>query len=304
LLRGDERNFFIGTELDGLQQIRLSGFTHFYPGEPAIPSSFLEDRSGRIWAGTHRGGIYIFSPGQKDKSTPNNIVRFDPADLNISPASTITGLLEDRDGNIWIGTSRQELIIYDGKTFSTCFLPPDSGAVPGGNANVIFYRDRYHDNIVIGSYSGLYLYEGTFDNSSAEKKFIHYTTASGLSSNNIVALTGDAEGKIWIGTRADGVNVLDLQKNSGERVTHYNNKSGLPDNHIFSMVTDLKGRIWTGTEAGLAMFHRNGFTVFSTAEGLTDNLVTTLVCDSSNRIWPEPREDFQPFLKTEIPHFP
>jgi len=85
---------------------------------------------------------------------------------------------------------------------------------------------------------------------------VYDTENSGLPDNYLTnALTIDAQGNIWIGTRSRG-----LAKFDGETWTVYNTgNSGLPDNWIRPLAIDRQGNIWISTQIrGLAVYREGG----------------------------------------------
>src|SRR4030065_405207 len=58
----------------------------------------LEDRRGRIWIGTHSGGLNLF-----DRDS-GKFIRFTNEDGLAN--NDILGLLEDQHGNLWMSTNR------------------------------------------------------------------------------------------------------------------------------------------------------------------------------------------------------
>jgi ligand-binding sensor domain-containing protein/signal transduction histidine kinase len=82
--------------------------------------------------------------------------------------------------------------------------------------------------------------------------FEHYTTAEGLSSTQIRAITQDKFGFIWIAT-SDGLNRFD-----GRQFTQYRHlaadSNSLLSNIINSMVADSAGKLWLATNKGLCYY--------------------------------------------------
>ena len=82
--------------------------------------------------------------------------------------------------------------------------------------------------------------------------FDHLTPEDGLSESTVLAITQDAEGFMWFGTR-EGLNRYDARK-----IKVYRNdpedSTTLSDNFIYSLLWDRRGRLWIGTRNGLNLF--------------------------------------------------
>jgi signal transduction histidine kinase/ligand-binding sensor domain-containing protein len=71
-----------------------------------------------------------------------------------------------------------------------------------------------------------------------------------LSTNELTCLLLEKEGgNIWIGTKGNGLDYFDRQKNI---FLHYTTNNGLPHNSIYNMLFDDAGRLWLGTGNGLS----------------------------------------------------
>ncbi len=93
--------------------------------------------------------------------------------------------------------------------------------------------------------------------------FIHYTSASGLSSNTVYGCMQDQEGFLWFATDA-GVSRFD-----GYTFTNYSTSDGLADNEVFFMHQDHSGRIWFATLNGhISYFYLGRFYNSANTPGL------------------------------------
>jgi ligand-binding sensor domain-containing protein/signal transduction histidine kinase len=124
---------------------------------------------------------------------------------------------------------------------------------------------------------------------TAEYFFKQYTTAHGLSFDQVMALAEDARGFLWVGT-ADGLNRFD-----GKTFKIYRpmpgDDSGLPHTQVLGLANDAKGRLWISTygglcrlEAGGRRFHRVPLSA-SAGEEETDTWVSQLVFDKEGAGW-------------------
>ena len=103
-------------------------------------------------------------------------------------------------------------------------------------------RDGY---IWVGTYSGLYRYDGKSFEKSTVSPYIY----------NVMSLFVDSTGKLWIGTNDTGLFSYDPE--NGE-VIHYTVREGLPSDSIRAICEDEDGRMYVGTVAQLAFIEKNG----------------------------------------------
>ncbi|HMQ61210.1 MAG TPA: two-component regulator propeller domain-containing protein, partial [Flavilitoribacter sp.] len=101
LLEGGDRSLWIAT-INGLYRIRPDGdkveHLGFTPDFEDFRSVVLhEDRQGRIWIGTVKGGLQILDPRL------NKVVKSVTIKKGLAN-NTVVNILEDDDGDFWVGT--------------------------------------------------------------------------------------------------------------------------------------------------------------------------------------------------------
>ena len=104
--------------------------------------------------------------------------------------------------------------------------------------------------------------------SAQTARFVNYGPDDGLSSSSVYAITQDAEGYLWVGTRGG------LYRFDGIRFEPFN--EGLPALRVTSLTVDGGGRLWIGTAAGLCV---EGSTA------LSGRHVRALCTDRSGAVW-------------------
>ncbi|MBA2731313.1 MAG: hypothetical protein H0U54_00320, partial [Acidobacteria bacterium] len=197
-----------------------------------------EDRRGDIWIAT----TVVTGLVRWERST--GIFHELTEETGVPPKTDFTAFREDDQGNLWIGTAEDGgLLRYrDGRfrRFTT-----EDGVPPGWIISL--YLDHAGRLWIASQLGGL----NRVDNPSAESlRFIRYTTADGLSSNNIRSITEDAWGRIYVGT-GHGVDRLDPETG---RIKHYTVADGLPKNVIEHAYRDRHGALWFGSVFGVSRF--------------------------------------------------
>lgn len=279
----------------------------------ALVSSVLVNRDGSIWAGTEGGGLNLISPSrdqitvygmrQAGFGASENIVKcmargedgilwvgaldglymFDTARKLFSHQplpnmKTRSGrrqvyALLPVDGGLWIGTNGGGLLFRsDDGTFTSYTAGESGNSLPGNHINALT-RDRMTGSIWIGTERGL----SNFDPASG--RFTNYPEGSGplhLSSSSVTSLFMDKKGRLWVGTRGAGLNILDARRT---RFTLFTHKDGLANDVIRAVNEDPVGQFWVSSNKGLSRVTTTGgtqlrfrsVTNYSVHDGLQSN---------------------------------
>lgn len=199
----------------------------------------FEDSKGNVW----------FSTTSRETA---GIARWDRTVdrvLNLSAAPGLSSLKddwaarsfgEDDAGNVWIGFTG-ELVRHDASGFRI-FTATD-GLPPGAIREI--YRDRSGRLWLASAQSGLIRVD---DSRTDRPTFVKYTTAQGLSSNNVEVITEDRSGHIYVG----GGRGLDRLDPATGRVRQFTTADGLPSGLFRAAFHDRNGVLWFGTHDGLA----------------------------------------------------
>lgn len=139
-----------------------------------------------------------------------------------------------------------------------------------------------------GSYRGLLRYDGY-----RFTRFEHQSdNPHAIGGNYIRALALGLDGRIWIGTFADGVSVYNPKTNQFTNYRHNpNDNNSLANNRVDAIIADPDGRIWLGTNNGLNRFDpaTQKFEHFRHIPGdetsLNDNHIRSLLIDTRQRLW-------------------
>jgi len=304
---------WIGTDA-GLDRFDGGRFTHFTARDGLPPGSvraIREDREGRLWIGTiaglpgtraSGGGLAVFRDGRFEK----------PSAIASPPLPGVMAILEDRDRNLWLGTSGGGIArLREGRieswipgagpaTSLIWSLAEDSegslwfGTQPGGlhrlgNSLFASYtkRDGLPDEviesvfenragrIVIGTHAG-----GVCSVESGGLKCL--STADGLAHNRVNAILEDVNGDVWLGTEGG----LDrLRDGDVRKITRYTTRDGLPADHVNALLRDRAGTLWVGTwGGGLAQWSGDRFEAYGPNNGV-GLYVNVLYQGRGDRVW-------------------
>ena len=201
-----------------------------------------EDSRGDVWIST-------LSPlnnglSRWDRAT-NSLHTYSEADglpsLRMNPA---TAFAQGPAGEVWIGLLGGGLLRYQDGRFS---LFTTADGLPAGTIRSL-YVDSAHRLWLASALGGL----GRVDQPGAQRpNFVLYTTAQGLSSNDVWCVTEDNFGQIYVGTGRglDRLDPLSLH------IKHYRTADGLLLGKITSSFRDHHGSLWFASNVhGLSRF--------------------------------------------------
>ncbi|GJQ62938.1 MAG: hypothetical protein SCALA702_19910 [Melioribacteraceae bacterium] len=280
--------------------------TNYYAGPllfsrmgPNSITSLKEDKFGNIWVGTWGNGIKIYR-----KST-GELLHIN-ADFNDDGlhSNRILDITADSRGNMFLATF--------GGGLNKIFLHHDPFS-----EGFIFRFDRYDPIIDRSNGESLYLntlhisgdsllwigtnsvglYSFDISGRSQTKVFTHYNnisnSANRLNSSNIVSITEDGSGNLWLGTFGGGLTKFNPDENTWFTFRH---DSQLPntiaDDEILSVFADNSGIIWVGAHLaqGISKIYKveKKFEQINRQypdKGLNDNVVWEVYTEDSNIFW-------------------
>jgi signal transduction histidine kinase/ligand-binding sensor domain-containing protein/DNA-binding response OmpR family regulator len=288
------------------------------------------DRRGRMWVGTDGGldrydpatrSFVRYAPGDSGRTgtgsrrirtiiddgkdglwlgTGDGLQHFDPATGRYQvwhhrasdPASLaddqISALVLDARGTLWIGTAAGvDSLAHPGAPFVHHGVPD---AEPKFNA-IIALAVGADQTLWVGSLGGLESWP--IQSATPHPTRRRYGPAEGLMPGAVPSLYLDPEGKVWVGTYADGLYLWD---GAGKRFANYRHLPGdnrsVGDNQISALYRDRLGTFWVGTwfagvsrvdlsSGGFARIVRQN----SEPHILLDNKVRAIVDDGAGRLW-------------------
>lgn len=248
----------------------------------------LKDRKGRFWVGTLGGGLYLFNQntGHFKRVTllpPNSI------DKSSKDYAHIIALMEDRKGNIWVGTGNSGVckISADEQVFySDMRLINNPNSLKEGMIRT-FCKDNMGNEWIGLKGHGLTLKKDNKFQYDSYKKY----TKSGKNNRSpeISAIYKDKSNRVWFGHK-EGLSFISYKNNIPVFKNYYNSELGI----VSILFQDKQGTIWVGTEEkGLQKITPIGdkleITQYpyqsKTKGGLHSPWVTTIIEDDKNNLW-------------------
>ena len=216
----------------------------------------LCDSYGHIWFCTYGGGI-----GKLTGDSVSMLTIHEGVNNNI-----IKTMLEDREGNYWIG-SWNGLYKYNGDRFVSYTI--DDGL---SNNNILSVYTDAINHLWFGTLTGgVNMFDG--------KTFKNYTANEGLKSNTIWSIYQDHEGSYWFGT-TNGPSRLRAADNLIESPF-----PELSNSIIYSILEDRNHQLYFGTDKGVYVYDGGVCKIINAKDGLTDEQVRVLFMDETGVIW-------------------
>ena len=153
---------------------------------------------------------------------------------------------EDSEGSVWVATA---------EGLTGALVAEKARTVIGGgmllNSSMVVLCTRRDGSMWAGTYG-----KGLWRVSRGDTRL--YTTADGLSNDQIRSLVEDQDGALWIGTFGGGLDCL-----RGGHFFHYTSKDGLLSDNISHIEDDGRGSLWLSTTRGICRIAKQQLLDFS-----------------------------------------
>jgi len=286
---------------DYLAGIKLLGNNASREGEGAFssisrPYRIVSDRDGNLWIATLGTGIRRISPaGEAEVSAAHPFSKKDGLSSN-----TVWSILEDHEGNIWVGTENGLDCFQDSRVTP---LPEREGLAHDTVTGLAATSDG---SVWIGTLGGLIRVHGA-DRSFytapdvvslyVDREGRLLTGGEGVAHpeghslsflplpkgvlSRVQSITEDLEGGLWLCETYKGL----FRWQSGKLV-NVGEKESFGQRRPTAVYTDGKGRVWTGFSDGAVASYQDGqFRMYTEKDGLTLRNVNGIYEDRTGAIW-------------------
>ncbi len=221
----------------------------------AAIQAVMRDRHDRLWIGFQSGGLVSEVAGAFSRFTDT---RFSESDA--------LAMLEDPEGNVWLGTGSGLWRLHEPK-FPTWGEPE---GLPGRVVWTITPRGR--GGLWVGSDGGLSIY--------SEGRFVNLPAPSGFANLRVRAVLDDGD-EVFVGTQGAGMYRLDP---SSLKLTA--RIDGIGGHAVYALCKDRLGQIWVGTDEGLFVIDHGRVTAANARLGITGNTTVRIIHeDADGKIW-------------------
>ncbi len=238
-----------------------------------------KDSKGNYWLASKDYGVFRITPLSDNQYSVVNMSHSD-SDPNSLSDNRAYDCVEDKNGNIWVATygggvnvlthdaSGKEVFLHKGNGMH--------GYPPHSHLKVRTIELGPDGDVWAGTTDGILLM--TCENAKVDIKQLEASEEfpdSILYSNDIVCMSTDFSGTMWIGTNGGGIAHATSKDSQGRWLfNNYGARDGLPSEEIKSLACDSKGKIWLATDNKICSFDpkKEIFTTFSSLDGVDETL--------------------------------
>jgi signal transduction histidine kinase/DNA-binding response OmpR family regulator len=153
IVQSDRQTVWVATNEDGVFRLKINPNTskimasrHYSTKDRSLNSNHIQcifcDAKGRIWAGSNGGGLSLFD-------VRNDVFVCVQQEYNL-PGDLVSNIIEDRQGNLWLGAVSGLVRLKDGKA---CLFTTTDG-LPDTHFNLNAFFQTPEGEIFIGSHNG------------------------------------------------------------------------------------------------------------------------------------------------------
>jgi signal transduction histidine kinase/ligand-binding sensor domain-containing protein/DNA-binding response OmpR family regulator len=289
-------NFWIIYQ-DGMVE-KINGQTHSVIYKSSILKDFNKkeilnynlfiDAQDELWiyvSGDPRG-VFYFNPVTNVLLPINKETGKIKLNTNI-----VTGILQDKQGKIWIGTDHGGVNLLDKKDFTIHYLMnnADDDKSLSQNSIIAMYKDN-SGIIWVGTYKqGINYYH---ENGVKFSLYRHQLSdPNSLNYDDVNRFVEDSKGNLWIGTNGGGLIYFDRKKGKFFQFRHNpEDPNSLSNDVIVSLWIDHQKKIWIGTYyGGLDCYDGKKFTHFKhdalDPGSISDDRIWEIFEDSQKNLW-------------------
>ena len=233
----------------------------------------LQDSRGLLWISTNANGLFVYDP----ESDEMRHYTYRPDGLNRISSNCLGHIMEDRSGSIWVSGGTSGLVHLSVLANGASYIYPEDDKLINQETTIRTVTHMKDGAIWVSNFKGhIYKYEVSLQQ---KPRIDNYSVG-------IYKILEDETGKLWLGSRGEGLCV------DG---TWYKHQAGdtcsLAHNRVFDIFSDYRQRIWIATFGGgldLAVPSEDGrsYTFRHFLQGNTvQQEIRVITSDANNWMW-------------------
>jgi signal transduction histidine kinase/ligand-binding sensor domain-containing protein len=261
VLADGQGGFWLGGETD-LVHWHQGGISEVYPVKSGI-MGLARATDGTVWVGIGEEG-----PGRGLELLKDGVLQpFATSTFDGSKLS-VTSLIFDHDGNLWVATDVQGLFRIHGNTVE------HYGHTEGLSGNSVWALLEDREGIVwAGTTSGI--------DSFRDPRVTTFSSVEGLGKDLAAGILASSDGTIWVANNGS----LDRIKDG--TVSSIRKSNGLPGEQVAAMLEERDGNMWVGVDDDLYLFKDGRFSRLPAPNHQPLGMVVGMTEDIEGNIWAE-----------------
>lgn len=270
----DQENLFFSTYGGGIYQLSQ----HDNSISPVVfNGSFSKYRimtlfadGNTLWVGTRASGLYSVNLATNEVTE----YRHDAENNNSISANSITDIIKDMNGNIWVSTFRQGInLLNENGTFKR-FVKNETNLEKGPSSNNILQLLEDEQGFIwLATFgAGLSRFDpklGIFTHLRHEEN-----NPNSIADDFAWIMLLDNDKNLWFGSQDAGLSILSRENSHSNNFsfTHIGANEGMKSLTIYGITQDAYGDIWFSTNKGISRYSISdkNFKHFNLTHGLVD----------------------------------
>lgn len=262
---------WVGTQGGGVyaSDLRKQFYQRFHQETHNEICGMATDKKQYIWLATfHKGILRSTKPFD-----PQSRLSFEP--VSSGTGNTVLCVTTDKQGDLWFGNSRSELIHYHSDTGKLSIFPIRVSDNPQWTGWIWTLLFDSQERLWLGTSNGLLLFD------PVTGLFTHYSTGSGAI-RTMTEISGEC---LWLGT------IYGLKKFSftdGTIRSGFEKQTNIPAKEIRSLFSSSDGKLYIGFTDGFGIMDLSSDTIesfYTTHDGLSSNFIGCISEDSKGHLW-------------------
>jgi signal transduction histidine kinase/ligand-binding sensor domain-containing protein/CheY-like chemotaxis protein/AraC-like DNA-binding protein len=278
ICENDQGQVFVGMLNGGLIKFDIPSMkitmVQDQSGNKNLPvKTLIYNKQKQLLVGTDGFGMRVYDP------ISQMLESYEPAATTFDfSKAKVHSLLEDRDGNVWVGLYQKGVFFIPGNLNAFKYYGYKSFRQNsiGSNCVMAIYKDK-NGIIWVGTDN-----DGLYAVNELTQQVRHYEKSNDPSSvPNTIMCIQEQNGKLWLGSYLNGMLLFGEQRRF------------LPNEKVYCLADDEKGGLWVGTHGG-GLYKLNSATQTMDEhyyqqhegdEGLSNNWINALRIDNKGLLW-------------------